>query len=109
MRPGFFATYLRGDEGESIYMEAKRVPPSIKGDKYWDLYLGNGEYPTNIKEVTDLVFEKYGRLAPNRKGYLELEQLLTPICQDIILGNVSAEEAIKKVAPAAQAILDKTN
>ena len=104
-----FATYLRGDEGESIYMEAKRVPPSIKGDKYWDLYLGNGEYPTNIKEVTDLVFEKYGRLAPNRKGYLELEQLLTPICQDIILGNVSAEEAIKKVAPAAQAILDKTN
>ena len=104
-----FATFARGDEGESLYMEAKRVPPSIKGEKYWDLYLGDGEYPTNIQEVTDLVFGTYGRLAPVRKGYLELEQLLTPICQNIMLGNTTAKEAMTEIAPNAQAILDRSN
>ena len=90
-------------------MEAKRVPPSIKGEKYWELYLGDGEYPTNIQEVTDLVFGTYGRLAPVRKGYLELEQLLTPICQNIMLGNTTAKEAMTEIAPNAQAILDRSN
>jgi hypothetical protein len=58
-------------------MKAKRVPPSLMGDKYWDAYINPNLYPKNIKEVTNLVFSKYGRLAPLRKGYLELEQYIT--------------------------------
>ena len=103
------ATFLRGDEGESLYMKAKRVSPSINNEKYWDLYLDPNLYPKNIKEVTGLIFTKYGNLAPLRRGYLELEQLITPIVQNIMLGNTTAEKALKEVAPRAQAILDKNN
>jgi multiple sugar transport system substrate-binding protein len=102
-----FATFARGDEGESLYMKAKRVPPSISNDKYWDLYIDPNLYPKNIKEVTTLIFEKYGNLAPVRKGYLELEQLITPLCQNIMLGRTTAERAMKDVASRAQSILNK--
>jgi multiple sugar transport system substrate-binding protein len=104
-----FSIFARGDEGESLYMKAKRVPPSINNEKYWDLYLDADKYPKNIKEVTGLIFEKYGNLAPVRRGYLELEQLLTPLMQNILLGQVTAEKGIKDIRPRAQAILDKNN
>ncbi|GHT68434.1 ABC transporter substrate-binding protein [Spirochaetia bacterium] len=102
-----FATFARGDEGESLYMKAKRVPPSISNEKYWDLYVDPNLYPKNIKEVTNLIFEKYGNLAPVRKGYLELEQLITPLCQNIMLGRTTAERAMKDISPRAQSILNK--
>jgi multiple sugar transport system substrate-binding protein len=104
-----FCTFARGDEGETFYTKAKRVPPSIDDDKYWDLYLDVNKYPRNIKEVTGLIFEKYGNLAPVRRGYLELEQLLTPVMQNILLGRVTAEKGIQDVRDRAQAILDKNN
>jgi multiple sugar transport system substrate-binding protein len=104
-----FSTFLRGDEGETFYTKAKRVPPSIVGDKYWDYYLDPNMYPQNIKEVTNIIFTTNGNLAPIRRGYLELEQLLTPVIQNVLLGNVTAERAMKDITPRAQAILDKTN
>lgn len=103
-----FASFARGPEGEAIYMKAKRVPPSIKGDEYWDLYLGAGEYPTNIKEVTNKVFDKYGRLASIRKGYLEVEQNLTSLVQNVMLGNTTAEKAMKDIAPRINTILSNS-
>jgi multiple sugar transport system substrate-binding protein len=104
-----FAAFLRGDEGETLYTKAKRVPPSIDDDKYWDYYLDVNSYPKNIKEVTKLIFTKNGRLAQVRRGYLEMEQLLTPVFQNVMLGNATAERAMKDVAPRVQAILDKSN
>jgi multiple sugar transport system substrate-binding protein len=104
-----FCAFARGDEGETFYMQAKRVPPSIDDPKYWDLYLDADKYPRNIKEVTGLIFEKYGNLASVRRGYLELEQLITPVMQNILLGQVSAEKGIKDISGRAQAILDKSN
>jgi multiple sugar transport system substrate-binding protein len=104
-----FVTFARGDEGETFYTKAKRVPPSIDDPKYWDFYIDPNLYPQNIKEVTGLIFEKYGNIALVRRGYLELEQLLTPVLQNVLLGNVTAERAMKDIAPRAQAILDKTN
>lgn len=103
-----FASFARGPEGESIYMKAKRVPPSIKGDEYWNLYLDAGMYPSNIKEVTNLVFEKYGRLAPVRKGYLEIEQNLTSLVQNVMLGNTTAEKAMTDITPRINTILSNT-
>jgi ABC-type glycerol-3-phosphate transport system substrate-binding protein len=104
-----FCVFARGDAGESLYTKAKRVPPSIDDEKYWDLYLDANKYPQNIKEVTGLIFEKYGNLAPVRRGYLELEQLLTPLMQNILLGQVTAEKGLKDIRPRAQSILDKNN
>lgn len=104
-----FATFARGPEGEAIYMKAKRVAPSLAGSEYWDMYLDANSYPKNIKEVTNLVFEKYGSLAPVRRGYLELEQAVTPIVQNIMLGNTTAQKALTDFAPKGQAILDKYN
>lgn len=101
-----FASFARGPEGEAIYMKAKRVPPSIKGDEYWDMYLEAGKYPTNIKEVTDLVFGGHGRLAPVRTGYLEMEQNLTSTIQNVMLGNSTAEKAMKDIAPRIATIIN---
>lgn len=103
-----FASFARGPEGEAIYMKAKRVPPSIKGDEYWDLYLNAGEYPTNIKDVTNKIFNQYGRLAPVRKGYLEVEQNLTSLVQNVMLGNTTAEKAMKDIAPRINTILNNS-
>ncbi len=89
-------------------MKAKRVPPSIKGDEYWDLYLNAGEYPTNIKDVTNKIFNQYGRLAPVRKGYLEVEQNLTSLVQNVMLGNTTAEKAMKDIAPRINTILNNS-
>jgi multiple sugar transport system substrate-binding protein len=104
-----FAAFIRGDEGETLYTKAKRVPPSIDDDKYWDYYLDANSYPKNIKEVTKLIFTTNGRLAQVRRGYLEMEQTLTPVFQNVMLGNATAERALKDVAPRVQAILDKSN
>ncbi len=103
-----FVSYLRGDEGESMYMKAKRVPPSIDNVKYWNLYSDPNLYPKKIAEVTSKIFTDYGHLAPLRKGYLEMEQMLAPIIQNVFLGQTTAEAAMKNVAPRIQAILDRS-
>jgi ABC-type glycerol-3-phosphate transport system substrate-binding protein len=91
-----------------MYMKAKRVPPSIDNVKYWNLYSDPNLYPKKIAEVTSKIFTDYGHLAPLRKGYLEMEQMLAPIIQNVFLGQTTAEAAMKNVAPRIQAILDRS-
>jgi multiple sugar transport system substrate-binding protein len=104
-----FLEFLRGTEGkgESLYMQAKRIPPTIMGDKYWDLYADTEKYPKMIQEVTEAISDRFGRGMRIRSGMYEVEQIVLPEIQRIFLGEITAEAAMKAIAPAAQAVLDR--
>lgn len=105
-----FLTFLRGPdgEGEALYMKARRIPPTIDDPKYWAMYADPNKYPKLIAQNTTEISQVYGRLLPLRPGWLEVQQLVAPVLQSIFLGQESAQEGMRAIAPKAQAILDKT-
>ncbi|WP_319559596.1 sugar ABC transporter substrate-binding protein [Marispirochaeta sp.] len=105
-----FLKFLRGPEGvgEELYMKAHRIPPTIDDQKYWEMYADPLKYPKQIAENTTEISKKYGRLLPLRPGWLEVQQLLTPVFQAIFLGEITAEKGMKDIAPSVQAILNKS-
>jgi len=104
-----FLKFLRapGEQGEQLYMEAQRMPPNVDDPDLWEAYAGGGEYPTDVQSVTEAINEEYGRLMPLRPGWLEIEDLIMPEVQGVLLGEVSAEEAIGGITGDAQDILDR--
>ncbi len=105
-----FLKFLRGPqgEGESLYMKAKRIPPTIDDAKYWKLYADPNKYPKMIEENSRKIAAIYGHNLPIRPGWLEIQQLICPAYQQIFLGELSAQEAMDGIAPKAQAVLDRT-
>ena len=104
-----FLQFLRGPsgEGETLYMKAHRIPPTIDNPKYWAMYADPTKYPKLIAQNTTEISDTYGRLLPLRAGWLEVQQMLTPALQSVFLGQMSAESAMKAVAPKIQAVLDR--
>jgi multiple sugar transport system substrate-binding protein len=104
-----FLQFLRGPkgEGETLYMKAHRIPPTIDDAKYWALYADPTKYPKLIAKNTTEISDMYGRLLPLRAGWLEIQQILTPALQSVFLGQTSAEQAMKLIAPKVQAVLDR--
>ena len=103
-----FLQFLRapGQPGEELYMAARRMPPTMNIPELWEIYSGAGDYPSDVRMQTELINQRYGRLMPLRTGWLELENLVMPEIQGILLGEVSARDAMNGVAADAQAILD---
>jgi multiple sugar transport system substrate-binding protein len=104
-----FLKFLRGPEGqgEELYMRAKRMPPTIDDQRYWELYADPTLYPRNVEANSKIIAETYGRLLPLTGGWLEVENLVVPELQGIIAGAISAEEAMLGIAADAQEVLDR--
>ena len=104
-----FLEFLRapGRPGEELYMRARRIPPTIRGDQYWNLYADTSRSPLNIREATEAISETYGRGMILRDGVFEIEQLALPAIQRVFIGDISASGAMEEIRPAAQAILDR--
>lgn len=104
-----FVKFLRapGEMGEELYMKAKRIPPTIKGDQYWAMYSDPTMHPKTIKDVTLEISDRYGRGIRYTSGMYEIEQVIMAEVQRVLLGEVSAEDAMKAIAPDVQAILDR--
>ena len=105
-----FLKFLRGPEGEgeSLYMQAKRIPPCIDDPKYWEMYADPDKYPKMIEENSRRIADVYGHNLPIRPGWLEVQQLVVPAYQQIFLGEMSAGDAMDAIAVKAQAVLDRT-
>ena len=73
----------------------------------WDVYFDPNKYPKNIKEVTNLISEKYGHRYQNRSGWNEIKGLIEPQLQKIFSGKLSAQEAMNEIAPKVQEVLDR--
>ncbi len=106
-----FLKFLRGpgQPGEELYMKAKRVPPSIDSQDLWKLYADPSKSPKLVVETSKTVATKYGRALPLRPGWNEIQGLLTPQLQRVFAGQVSAEQAMKEIAPKIQETMDRTN
>jgi multiple sugar transport system substrate-binding protein len=105
-----FLKFLRGPEGkgETLYMQAKRMPPTMDNPKYWALYVDASKYPKLIETNTKAISKTYGRKLPLRAGWLEVEEAVRPSLQLIFTGDQSASDAMKAIAGRVQAILDRT-
>ena len=105
-----FLKFLRGPsgQGETLYMQAKRMPPTIDDAKYWALYSDPAKYPRLVEQNTKEIAKSYGHKLPLRAGWLEVEQVVMPAVQTILTGQVTAAQAMKDLAPKVQAILDRT-
>lgn len=104
-----FLKFLRapGERGEELYMEAQRMPPNVDDARLWEIYAGAGDYPSDVETTSLAINETYGRLMPLRPGWLEIEDLIMSEVQGVILGEVSAQEAMSGIAGDAQDILDR--
>lgn len=97
-----FMQFLRGNEGEKLYVGAHRCAPMLlNDDTLWPTYMGSGKYPSNIQEVTGLIATKYGHQLPLRKGYNELVSLVMPVVQKVLMGDVTAEEGMAGISKKA--------
>lgn len=102
-----FLAFLRGPEGEELYMKAKRMPPTFDEQKYWDLYVDATKPPKAIKEVTQEISTKYGRVLPLRTGWMEIQTLIMGALQKVTAGQVNTNSALKEIEPKVTAILNK--
>jgi multiple sugar transport system substrate-binding protein len=105
-----FLTFLRGPEGkgETLYMQAKRMPPTMDSSKYWGLYADTTKYPKLVEANSKAISKSYGHKLPLRAGWLEVEQIVKPALQLVFTGDKTAADAMKEIAPRVQAILDRT-
>jgi multiple sugar transport system substrate-binding protein len=105
-----FMKFLRGNEGEKLYVGAHRCAPVLlNDDTLWPTYMASGEYPSNIQEVAGLIATKYGHELPLRKGYNELVSLVVPVVQKILMGDVTAEEGMASISRKAADIIARNN
>jgi multiple sugar transport system substrate-binding protein len=105
-----FLKYLRGPEGkgETLYMKAKRMPPTMDSSVYWGLYADATKFPKMVEANSKAISKSYGHKLPLRAGWLEVEQLVKPALQLVFTGDKTAEAAMKEIAPKVQAVMDRT-
>ncbi len=105
-----FMKYLRGNEGEKLYIAARRIPPMLLNDpELWPAYMDSEKYPKQIQYVTDQIARIYGHELPLRKGYAEIRDSLTPIIQKVLMGEISAKDAMQQNKSKFQAIIERNN
>jgi multiple sugar transport system substrate-binding protein len=104
-----FLKFLRGPslEGETLYMKAKRIPPTFDDEKLWSLYADATKPPKDIVPICKEIAAKYGHLLPLRKGWLEVQTLYLQAMQKVFADEATASAALAEVAPKIQAVLDK--
>ena len=88
-------------------MKAQRMPPTVDDPKLWELYADPTKSPKNVTAMTAEINQKYGHLLPLRAGWLEIQGLLVPQLQKVLIGVVDGATAMKEIAPQIQAILNK--
>jgi multiple sugar transport system substrate-binding protein len=106
-----FLKFLRcpGQPGETLYMKAKRVPPSIDSQELWELYADPAKSPKLVVETSKAVASRYGRPLPLRAGWNEIQGALIPQLQRVFADQISAEKAMNEIAPKIQQIMNRTN
>lgn len=105
-----FLKFLRapGERGEILYMQAKRMPPTVDNPELWKIYADPSKSPRKIAEVTQACASKYGHSLPLRSGWLEVQGLLNPELQKVFAGQISAEAGMKEIAPKIEEVLKRT-
>jgi multiple sugar transport system substrate-binding protein len=105
-----FLKFLRGPggRGEVLYCQAKRVPPAVDDPKLWELYCDPNKYPKNIFQVTQKIVKSNSHLLPLRPGWMEVSGIVTPQLQRVYSGQLTAEQAMKEIAPKVKAVLERT-
>jgi multiple sugar transport system substrate-binding protein len=104
-----FLKFLRGPglEGETLYMKAKRMPPTFDKPELWNLYADASKPPKDIVPITKEMAAKYGHLLPLRKGWMEVQTLLLQALNKTFADEATASAVLAEVEPKIQAVLDK--
>ena len=90
-------------------MKAQRVPPSIDDPKLWQLYVDPDKYPKNVAQSAQTIASaKYSHPLPLRAGWLEVQGALIPELQKVFSGQITAQAAMKGIAPKIKEILTRT-
>ena len=106
-----FLKFLRapGQRGETLYMQAKRMPPCVDDPELWKIYADPNKSPHNVAEVSKIVASKYGHALPLRSGWMEIQGLVIPQLQRVYAGQISAKQAMDEIAPKVQEVINRTN
>lgn len=92
-----FTKFLRGVEGEDLYVRAKRFPPTLNIPENWAFYLDPNLYPKQIKQNSELIAKEYGHTLPLRTGYAAIESKVIPAVQSAMLGTKTAQQAMADI------------
>lgn len=102
-----FLKFLRapGEQGETLYMQAKRMPPNIDEPALWALYADSTKSPKNVMAMTKEINAKYGHLLPLVPTWSEVQGLVMPQMQKVYAGSVDAATAMKEIEAQVNTIL----
>lgn len=105
-----FLKFLRapGMRGEVLYMQAKRMPPTVDSPELWKIFADPTKSPRKIAEVTQACASKYGHALPLRAGWLEIQGLINPKLQMVFTGQKTAEDAMKEITPRIEEVMRRT-
>lgn len=105
-----FLKFLRGPglEGEKLYMQANRIPPTFNIPELWEIFADPNKHPHNIVEMTQLIAEEYAHTLPLRPGWNEFMGIIEPELQRLFAGQTQAQQAMDRIAPRVQEVLDRT-
>lgn len=101
-----FTKFLRGVEGEDLYVRAKRFPPTLNIPENWAYYLDPNLYPKKIKENSELIAKNYGHTLPLRTGYAAIESKIMPALQTAMLGSKSAQQSMAAINSEIMKIIE---
>ena len=106
-----FLKFLRapGQPGETLYMKAKRVPPSIDDPELWKYYADPNKYPKNVAASVKIIANaQNSHPLPLRSGWMEVQGTLVPEFQKVFSGQITAQASMKGIAPKIKEILERT-
>ena len=104
-----FTSFLRGVEGEDLYVRAKRFPPTLNIPENWALYLDPNLYPKQIKQNSELIATEYGHTLPLRTGYAAIESKVIPAVQSAMLGSKTAAQAMADIRSDITKIIENNS
>lgn len=106
-----FLKFLRGpgEQGEILYMHAKRMPPTFDNPELWKMYADTTKSPKMVVEVTKAIANHYAHTLPLRSGWMEIQGLLLPQLQRVYSGQIDAARGMKEIAPKITEVLKRNN
>lgn len=106
-----FLKFLRapGEQGEVLYMQAKRIPPTFDNPELWKIYADPTKSPKMVVQVSKAIADRYGHTLPLRSGWMEIQGLLLPQLQRVYSGQINAAQAMKEIAPKINEVLKRNN
>ena len=92
--------------GHEIYVTNKRMPPSTRDPRLWELYQGTGSDPQSLYETTMLLALRHGRPLPHLLQWsVIINDTIRPALARVASGAAPARQAMEEIQNVIDSLL----